>query len=416
MNLLNMIEEENLNSIKPLAERMKPKDFDSFFGQEEILGEGKLLRRLIESDRLSSIILFGPSGVGKSSLARIISNKTKGDFTTVNAVTSGVADIRKVIARAKDNLSQFSLKTILFIDEIHRFNKSQQDALLKHVEEGVITLIGATTENPFYEVNSALISRSNVFELKKLNDKNIKDIINKAIATDELLKNKNISIEKDALDFLSSKVDGDARYALNVLEIAVLSQSRSVVSLDDIKNSMQLRHITYDKTGDSHYDTISAFIKSVRGSDIDASLFYLAKMLVAGEDIKFIARRLVILAAEDIGLANPNALVVANSAFEAANKLGMPEARIILSEATIYLAKSKKSNSAYLAIDKAIDYVKNNPNSSVPPHLQDFTKKKLKGDKTTYLYPHDYENSKVEQDYLPEGINEKFYIKRDNDE
>ncbi len=416
MDLLNMIEKENLNSIKPLADRMKPTSFSSFFGQEDILGEGKLLRRLIESDRLSSIILYGPSGVGKSSLARIISNTTKGDFITINAVTSGVSDIRDVIHRAQDNLSKFSLKTILFIDEIHRFNKSQQDALLKHVEEGVVTLIGATTENPFYEVNSALISRSNVFELKRLTKDNIKEIINKAIHTDELLLEKQVAIDPDALDFLSSKVDGDARYALNVLEIAVLSQDRSRIELDDIKNSMQLRHMSYDKTGDNHYDTISAFIKSVRGSDVDASLYYLAKMLVSGEDIKFIARRLVILASEDIGLANLNALVIANSAFEAVNKIGMPEARIILSEATIYLAKSKKSNSAYLAIDDAIAYVKNNPSSVVPPHLQDMTKKKLSGDKSEYLYPHDYKDSIVDQEYLPSNINATFYHRRENDE
>ncbi len=416
MDLLNMIERENLNRIKPLADRMKPTSFSTFFGQEDILGEGKLLRRLIESDRLSSIILYGPSGVGKSSLARIISNTTKGDFITLNAVTSGVKDIRDVIDRAQDNLSKFSLKTILFIDEIHRFNKSQQDALLKHVEEGVVTLIGATTENPFYEVNAALISRSNVFELKRLRENNIKDIIMKAINTDEVLLEKKISIKEDALNFLSSKVDGDARYALNVLEIAVLSQDRNMIELDDIKNSMQLRHMSYDKTGDNHYDTISAFIKSVRGSDIDASLYYLAKMLVSGEDIKFIARRLVILAAEDIGLANPHALVMANSAFDAVRKIGMPEARIILSEATIYLAKSKKSNSAYMAIDSAIDYVRNNPSSAVPNHLQDATKKKLSGETSTYLYPHDYKDSKVDQRYLPDTIQETFYHRSESDE
>ncbi len=415
MTLFDMIDENKFNSSMPLAQRMKPTKFDDFFGQEDILSDGMLLRRLVDSDTLTSIILFGPSGTGKSSLAKIISNKTKRDFISINAVTSGVGEVRDVIKKAKDSIEKYGVSTILFIDEIHRFNKSQQDALLSCVEDGIITLIGATTENPFYEINSALISRSIIFELKKLKEIDIVNIINNAIKTDEILIEKNIKIKKDALEFLANKADGDARHALNVLEIAVFSQDKNMIELGDIKKSLQLKHINYDKNGDSHYDTISAFIKSVRGSDVDASLYYLSKMLVAGEDVKFIARRLVILAAEDIGLADTNALILANNAFDAVNKIGMPESRIILSEVTIYLARARKSNSAYLAIDSAIDYVKNNSVYEIPLHLQDFTKKKLQGIESKYLYPHDFENSIVKQDYLPKNVDKIFYKELEND-
>lgn len=400
---------KHLNNInKPLAERMKPKSFETFFGQSHILKKGSLLRNLIENQSLSSIILYGPTGVGKTSLANIISNETNYRFEKINAVISGVKEIKEMIEIAKTNEN-----TILFIDEIHRFNKIQQDALLPFVEDGTITLIGATTMNPYFSLNNALLSRSNIFELKKLKTKDINKILINALNNDVILKEKDILIDKETIEYIATKSKGDSRVALNTLEIATLLNLK--VNIEIIDEALKNRFNYYDKDEDNHYDTISAFIKSVRGSDIDASLYYLAKMLNGGEDILFIARRLIILASEDIGLADNNALILANSVFEAVKKIGMPEARIPLSQLTIYLAKAKKSNSSYLAINKALDYVKNEKSHKIPKHLEDTTKKAIKNEDNKYKYPHDYNDSKVLQRYLPKGVNEKFYIEKDND-
>ena len=407
MDLFDLVREKTLYDKKPLAERMKPKSFDDFFGQEHILSSGKMLRRVIEADRLTSIILHGPTGTGKTSLARIISSITHSNFVTLNAVMSGVKDIKRVVEDAKMLIETESLRTIVFIDEIHRFNKSQQDALLPHVEEGTIILIGATTENPYFEVNSALISRSMVFELQKLSDESIVKIIDNALDSDISLKEKNIEITESVKLFIAKKSSGDARKALNSLELAVLTteENKGAIRITEevAAECIQRRFIDYDKKGDNHYDIISAFIKSVRGSDPDAAVYYLAQMLISGEDPKFIARRLVILASEDVGLANSNALTVATSAVSAVNFVGMPEARIILSHATIYLALSPKSNSAYLAIKKAYNVV-NEEKTAVPNHLRDGTNKRMRNIDADYVYPHSLENAYADQQYLPDDI------------
>ena len=404
--------------MEPLAYRMKPKKLEDFYGQEEIVGENKLLYRLIKADKLTSIIFWGPPGCGKTSLARVIANTTKNKFVELNATNAGVSDIKKIAEDAQNVFMNPTGKVILFIDEIHRFNKLQQDALLPYVEKGIVVLIGATTENPYFEVNKALLSRSTIFKLSKLKDEDILKILKNAISdTENGLGNYNLNVEEDALVMLSKVANGDVRTALNAIELAVLTTNpdeSNVINIDKevIKDSIQQKKTIYDKSDDAHYDTISAFIKSMRGSDKDATLHYLARMLEGGEDPMFIARRIVIQASEDVGLANPNALVVANAAMQAVSQIGMPEARIILAEAALYVAISKKSNTSYLGINKAIEDVKNIDIGEIPMHIrnaeingmQDF------GYGKGYKYPHDYENSIVEQQYLPDKLLDKKYF------
>ena len=403
----------------PLAHRVRPQTLDEFIGQEEILGKDKILYRTIKADRLSSIILWGPTGSGKTSLAKVISNTTKYKFIKLNAVTSGVGDIKSAIEEAKNPLLNPTGKCILFIDEIHRFNKLQQDALLPFVENGTVILIGATTENPYFEVNKALISRSMVFKLKPLSVENIFTILKNAIKNPEGLGSYNINIEDETLKKIAEISNGDVRTALNSLEIAVLTTPVDKNGLIYITNEIAAECVgkkksMFDKTGDSHYDNISAFIKSMRGSDPDATAFYLARAIAGGEDPVFIARRIVIAAAEDVGLANPNALVVANSAMQAVASVGMPEARIILSEAAIYVATSKKSNATYLAINKALEDVETKDTGEIPMHIRNAPVSGMKdfGYGEGYKYPHDYPNHQVEQQYLPDKmLGTKYYIK-----
>lgn len=403
----------------PLAHRVRPQTLDEFIGQEEILGKDKILYRTIKADRLSSIILWGPTGSGKTSLAKVISNTTKYKFIKLNAVTSGVGDIKSAIEEAKNPLLNPTGKCILFIDEIHRFNKLQQDALLPFVENGTVILIGATTENPYFEVNKALISRSMVFKLKPLSVENIFTILKNAIKNPEGLGSYNINIEDETLKKIAEISNGDVRTALNSLEIAVLTTPVDKNGLINITNEIAAECVgkkksMFDKTGDSHYDNISAFIKSMRGSDPDATAFYLARAIAGGEDPVFIARRIVIAAAEDVGLANPNALVVANSAMQAVASVGMPEARIILSEAAIYVATSKKSNATYLAINKALEDVETKDTGEIPMHIRNAPVSGMKdfGYGEGYKYPHNYPNHQVEQQYLPDKmLGTKYYIK-----
>ena len=406
---------------KPLAYRMSPKTLDDYVGQEHILGKDKILYRTIKADRLSSIILWGPPGCGKTSLARVISNTTKCKFLKINAVTSGISDIKNAVETAQNALLNPSGKCILFIDEIHRFNKLQQDALLPYVENGTIILIGATTENPYFEVNKALISRSMVFHLQPLTDEDIFKVLKKSLTSEDGLGSYNIKIEDETLKKLAITSGGDVRTALNGLEVAVLTtqiDSNGIINITDdiLKECVQTRKAVFDKKGDSHYDNISAFIKSMRGSDVDAALFYLARALNAGEDPVFMARRIVIAAAEDVGMANPNALVVATSAMQAVTMVGMPEARIILAEATVYVATSKKSNAAYLGIDKALADVANKDTGTIPMHIRNAPAEGMskEGYGVGYKYPHDYPNHWVEQQYLPDKMLEtKYYIKDD---
>lgn len=403
----------------PLAHRVRPQTLDEFIGQEEILGKDKILYRTIKADRLSSIILWGPTGSGKTSLAKVISNTTKYKFIKLNAVTSGVGDIKSAIEEAKNPLLNPTGKCILFIDEIHRFNKLQQDALLPFVENGTVILIGATTENPYFEVNKALISRSMVFKLKPLSVANVFTILKNAIKNPEGLGSYNINIEDETLKKIAEISNGDVRTALNSLEIAVLTTPVDKNGVINITNEIAAECVgkkksMFDKTGDSHYDNISAFIKSMRGSDPDATAFYLARAIAGGEDPVFIARRIVIAAAEDVGLANPNALVVANSAMQAVASVGMPEARIILSEAAIYVATSKKSNATYLAINKALEDVETKDTGEIPMHIRNAPVSGMKdfGYGESYKYPHDYPNHQVEQQYLPDKmLGTKYYIK-----
>lgn len=414
MDLFELNRKIEMEKSAPLADRLRPKNLDSYIGQDHLVGEGKIIRRMIKADRIYSCIFYGPPGVGKTTLAKIISNYTNMAFEEVSAVASGISDLKEKIQIAKDNLSYENKKTILFVDEIHRFNKSQQDYLLPYVEDATIILIGATTENPYFEVNKALISRMYVFELKELSDKNLSDLIDLALNTDEVLKNKNIILKDKARDKLIKYSNGDSRALLNALEIAIFSENekdgRIEIDSETIENSTTKKIAVYDKNSDRHYDTISAFIKSMRGSDIDASLYYLAKMLVSGEDIKFIARRMIIFASEDISNADPFALVLANSTFDAVNKIGMPEARIILAQTVIYLAAAVKSNSTYLAIDKALDFVRTNKDRTVPNKLKDSHYAGSKNlIKEEYLYPHDH-GGYVKTNYLPEEFaSEKFY-------
>ena len=408
-------------STEPLAYRVRPKTLDEYVGQEHVLGKDKILYRTIKADRLSSIILFGPPGCGKTSLARVISETTKYKFYKINAVTAGVADIKRVIEETQNYMLNPAGKSILFIDEIHRFNKLQQDALLPYVEDGTVILIGATTENPYFEVNKALISRSMVIKLEPLTDGNIYEILKKAITRKDGLGDYNIKIEDSSLKKLAIIANGDVRTALNGLEVAVLTtnmDSDGAIHITDeiLKNSVQTKKAIFDKNGESHYDNISAFIKSMRGSDPDATVFYLARALNGGEDPMFLARRIVICASEDVGMANPNALVVATSAMQAVHMIGMPEARIILSEAAIYVANSKKSNCSYLAIDKALNDVKTKNTGEIPMHIRNAPVEQMKelGYHEGYLYPHDFPGHYVEQQYLPdEMIGTKYYIKDD---
>ena len=407
---------------EPLAYRVRPKTLEEYVGQEHVLGKDKILYRTIKADRLSSLILFGPPGCGKTSLAQVISETTKYKFYKINAVTAGVADIKAVIEETKNFMLNPAGKAILFIDEIHRFNKLQQDALLPYVENGTIILIGATTENPYFEVNKALISRSMVVKLEPLTQEDIFKVLKMALTKKEGLGEYNIKIEDETLEQLSNISGGDVRTALNALEIATLTTSMNengeIVITDEIlQNCVQTKKAVFDKSGDSHYDNISAFIKSMRGSDPDAVLFYLARALHGGEDPMFLVRRIVICAAEDVGLANPNALVVANSAMQAVHMVGMPEARIILAEAAVYVANSKKSNATYLGIDKALEDVSSKDTGTIPMHIRNAPAEGMKnlGYSIGYKYPHDFPGHVVEQQYLPDKmLGTKYFVPDEN--
>ena len=405
---------------QPLAHRVRPKTLEDFIGQEEILGKDKILYRTIKADRLSSLILWGPTGCGKTSIAKVISNTTKYKFIQLNAVTAGVADIKNAVEESKNAFLNPTGKCILFIDEIHRFNKLQQDALLPFVENGTIILIGATTENPYFTVNKALISRSMVIKLKPLTYKDIFKILKNALTNKEGLGNYNINIEDETLEAISKLSGGDVRTALNTLELAVLTTTVDNEGMINITKEiaaecMGKKKAMFDKSGDSHYDNISAFIKSMRGSDPDATVFYLARALDGGEDPVFLARRIVISAAEDVGLANPNALVMATSAMQSVAAVGMPEARIILAEAAIYNALSKKSNCAYLAIDKALNDVSTKDTGEIPMHIRNAPAKGMEqfGYGIGYKYPHDYPGHVVEQQYLPDKMLGTKYFEKD---
>ena len=422
MDLFDYMREKNMDKEAPLASRLRPTTLDEVVGQQHIIGKDKLLYRAIKADKLSSIIFYGPPGTGKTTLAKVIANTTSAKFTQINATVAGKKDMEEVVRQAKDTLGMYQKKTILFVDEIHRFNKGQQDYLLPFVEDGTLILIGATTENPYFEVNSALISRSSIFELYPLEKEDIKAIIRRAVYDVEKgMGSYGAEIDDEALEFLADVCGGDARNALNAVELGVLTTERGSdgkihLTLDVASECIQKRVVRYDKTGDNHYDTISAFIKSMRGSDPDAAVFYLAKMLYAGEDIKFIARRIMICAAEDVGNADPMALTVAVSAAQAVERIGMPEAQIILSQAVLYVATAPKSNSACNAIFAAMESVRHNK-TTVPAHLQDAHYKGSKnlGRGTGYKYAHDYPNHYVKQQYLPEEIaGERFYEPSDN--
>ena len=391
---------------QPLAERLRPRTLDDYIGQKHLVGENAVLRKMIEAGRITSFILWGPPGVGKTTLAQIIANRLETPFYTLSAVTSGVKDVRDVIEKAQKGRFFNEASPILFIDEIHRFSKSQQDSLLGAVERGIVTLIGATTENPSFEVIRPLLSRCQLYVLKSLDKDDLLQLLDRAIHTDIMLRERNITLKETAAMIRYS--GGDARKLLNILELVVeASPAGDVVITDDIVVSrLQQNPLAYDKDGEMHYDIISAFIKSIRGSDPDAALYWLARMIEGGEDPKFIARRLVISASEDIGLANPNALLLANAAFDAVNKIGWPEGRIPLAEATVYLATSEKSNSAYLAIDKALDLVRRTGNQPVPLHLRNAPTKLMAdlGYHDGYLYPHDYPGHYVAQQYMPDAL------------
>ena len=421
MDLFEYMRNNAKSKESPLASRMRPKKLEEIVGQKHILGENKLLYRAIKADKLSTVIFYGPPGTGKTTLAKVIANTSDSEFRQINATVAGKKDMEEVVNAAKDSLGMYGKRTILFVDEIHRFNKGQQDYLLPFVEDGTIILIGATTENPYFEVNSALISRSTIFELKELDKEDIKILINRAIS-DEVkgMGAYGAKMSEDAIDFLADIANGDARTALNAVELAVLTTDRRAdgvihIDIDTIEECVQQRNPRYDKSGDNHYDTISAFIKSMRGSDPDAAIYYLARMLNAGESVTFIARRIMICAAEDVGLADPQALVVAVSAAEAVHQLGMPEARIPLAEAVLYIANAPKGNAAYMAIDKALDFVKREPAYQIPAYLKDahYGGAKELGHGIGYKYPHDYEGHYVEQQYLPDEIKDVKFFEAD---
>lgn len=416
MDLFDYMKETTLENESPLASRMRPTTLEEVVGQEHIIGKDKLLYRAIKADKLGSVIFYGPPGTGKTTLAKVIANTTSARFTQLNATTAGKKDMEEVVKEAQQHLGMYGKKTILFVDEIHRFNKGQQDYLLPFVEDGTLVLIGATTENPYFEVNGALLSRSIIFELKSLEKKDIRKLLDRAV-TDPVkgLGSYHAEVSEEALDFLADLAGGDARAALNAIELGILTTERSAdgkihVDLETAQECIQKRVVRYDKTGDQHYDTISAFIKSMRGSDPDAAVYYLAKMLYAGEDIKFISRRIMICAAEDVGMADPQALVVATAAAQAIERIGMPEAQIILSEAVTYVATAPKSNAACEAIFAAMASVKKKK-TSVPAHLQDAHYKgsaKL-GHGVGYLYAHDYPEHYVKQQYLPDEIKDEVF-------
>jgi len=409
MDLFEYMRQSNMEKESPLAARLRPRTLDEVVGQQHIIGKDTLLYRAIKADKISSIIFYGPPGTGKTTLAKVIAGTTASEFTQINATVAGKKDMEEVVAKAKDLQGMYGKKTILFIDEIHRFNKGQQDYLLPFVEDGTIILIGATTENPYFEVNSALISRSIVFELKPLEIEDIKVLITRAVHDKERgLGAYDAEMDEDALDFLADMSGGDARHALNAVELGVLTTKRSEdgkihITLDVAKECIQKRSMRYDKNGDNHYDVISAFIKSMRGSDPDAAVYYLARMLESGESVTFISRRIMICAAEDVGLADPNALTVAVSAAQAVERVGMPEAQIILSEAVYYVATAPKSNTACTAIFAARDAVREKGNLPIPTHLQDSHYKGAQklGHGIGYKYAHDYKNHYVKQQYLP---------------
>ena len=417
MDLFEYMKQTNLEKEAPLAARLRPTTLDEVVGQSHIIGKDKLLYRAIRADKLGSIIFYGPPGTGKTTLAKVIANTTSAEFKQINATVAGKKDMEEVVKEAKELLGMYQKKTILFIDEIHRFNKGQQDYLLPYVEDGTITLIGATTENPYFEVNGALLSRSSVFELKALEKEDIKTLLKRAVYDKEKgMGTFRAQIDEDALDFLADIAGGDARSALNAVELGILTTERSEdglihITLDVASECIQKRVVRYDKTGDNHYDTISAFIKSMRGSDPDAAVYYLAKMLYAGEDVKFIARRIMICAAEDVGNADPMALTVAVSAAQAVERIGMPESQIILSQAVLYVASAPKSNSAVNAIMAANQCVREKK-TTVPAHLQDAHYKGAQklGHGIGYRYAHDYPNHYADQQYLPDEIKDaRFY-------
>lgn len=415
MDLFSLNLENNIEQNQPLATKMRPKSLDSFVGQKHIVGEGKYLNRAIKSDRVPSLIFYGPPGVGKTTLAEIIALETKKEFLRVSAVTSNLKELRDMLKIAEDLLKYENKKSILFIDEIHRFNKTQQDALLPFVEKGIVILIGATTENPYFEVNKALISRTQILTLYSLTDDEIEALLLNTLRNKDSFPNLLINVEQGAIEFLANASSGDARLALNSLEIAVYStdqvDGKINITTEVIENCIQKKNLIYDKSGNSHYDVLSAFIKSIRGSNPDAALHYLARMLESGEDPKIIARRLIISASEDISNADPLALVIANAAFDSVNVIGMPECRINLAQATTYLASAPKSNASYIAIKEAIKDIKNG-NYSVPMHLRDKHSPDIDGS-AKYLYPHDFPNGYVKQQYLPSGLDKIYYHPKD---
>jgi putative ATPase len=427
MDLYSIAAEKQLKKKAPLADRMRPKNLDELVGQKHIIGKGKLLYRAILADQMNSIILHGPPGTGKTTLAQIIAKTTKKSFRELNAVTSGVKDIREVVTEAKDSLAISGRNTILFIDEIHRFNKSQQDALLPYVENGTLILIGATTENPYFEVNKALISRSMIFQMKTLEEEDLEDLLKRVLQDKSRgYGNLDIEISEDAKNHFINMSNGDARRLLNAIELGVLTTPPSdngkiYIDLSTAEECLQKRSLNYEKNGDEHYDTISAFIKSMRGSDPNATLYWLAKMIYSGEAPDYIARRIVICASEDVGNADPNALIVAMNAFEAVRVIGMPEGRIILAQAAIYIACAPKSNASYIGINEAINDIENEKTGEIPFYLRDFKSQKmikkdggLNSDFPIYKYPHDYEYGYVKQNYMPNNYKKKEYYNPKN--
>lgn len=422
-NLFDFMRETAKEKESPLASRLRPTTLDEMVGQKHILGKDKLLYRAIKADKLNSVIFYGPPGTGKTTLAKVIANTTSAEFMQINATSASKKDMEELVEKAKNNMGMYGKKSILFVDEIHRFNKGQQDYLLPFVEDGTVILIGATTENPYFEVNGALLSRSMIFELKSLEQEDVKELLQRAIT--DCQKGLGVYhpvLEEDAMEFLSDMANGDARAALNAIELGVLTTEPSEdgkihITLEIASECIQKRAVRYDKSGDNHYDTISAFIKSMRGSDPDAAVYYLARMLYAGEDIKFIARRIMICAAEDVSNADPQALVVAVAAAQAVERLGMPEARIVLSQAAAYVACAPKSNSAIMAIDEAMENVKKQKIKTIPPYLKDahYGGAKKLGHGLGYLYAHDYKNNYVKQQYLPDEIEgTQFYRLSEN--
>ena len=423
MDLFDYMRANTMEKESPLASRMRPTTLDEVVGQKHIIGKDKLLYRAIKADKLGSVIFYGPPGTGKTTLAKVIANTTSARFEQINATVAGKKDMEEIVKNAKDAIGMYGQKTILFVDEIHRFNKSQQDYLLPFVEDGTITLIGATTENPYFEVNNALLSRSRIFELKPLEKQDIRELVMRAVYdTEKGMGTYGADITDEAADFLADVANGDARAALNAVELGILTTDKSDdgkihITIDVAAECIQKRVVRYDHDGDNHYDTISAFIKSMRGSDPDAAVYYLARMLYAGEDVKFIARRIMICASEDVGNADPNALVVAVSAAQAVERIGMPESQIILSQAAAYVATAPKSNAAYMGIAKAMKTVADTRTMPVPAHLQDRHYKGAEklGHGLGYKYAHDYPNHYVTQQYLPDGMEGmRFYEPSEN--